>query len=385
MGSMINLAVGRLEIDWGKNNGFADHSALFQAGDVMQIPYYYAGKEIVGPDGKPDWEVIIEMQEGLSKPLSQVIDRINLLGHTTAVCEREFSTLASFNGFDPNSFSFSDLRTALATVDVQALSPNYGEGGEDFGKFFRREILPRLDLKEGGPDPMELGSVAEGMENMSAYTILQLLAANPTASGLDVRWAFHDIETGGWAKRSDFVRPLDQASRFLVVTEGSSDAAIIGKAFQLLRPHIADFFDFVAADRLELGECLARDVFDRADPLNCTRRSEGKNKWECQRSVAEKPASIAGTVAFDLAKSGHRRPPSAWCSRAQCLSWLQMRAKRSVIWITGAGVVPQSSTASRTSSMSSPRFNVSARASNRCRDGLRKATAPAQLRDRSRP
>jgi hypothetical protein len=245
MGSMINLAVGRLEIDWGKNNGFADHSALFQAGDVMQIPYYYAGKEIVGPDGKPDWEVIIEMQEGLSKPLSQVIDRINLLGHTTAVCEREFSTLASFNGFDPNSFSFSDLRTALATVDVQALSPNYGEGGEDFGKFFRREILPRLDLKEGGPDPMELGSVAEGMENMSAYTILQLLAANPTASGLDVRWAFHDIETGGWAKRSDFVRPLDQASRFLVVTEGSSDAAIIGKAFQLLRPHIADFFDFV--------------------------------------------------------------------------------------------------------------------------------------------
>jgi HEPN/Toprim N-terminal domain 1 len=113
MGSMINLAVGRLEIDWGKNNGFADHSALFQAGDVMQIPYYYAGKEIVGPDGKPDWEVIIEMQEGLSKPLSQVIDRINLLGHTTAVCEREFSTLASFNGFDPNSFSFSDLRTRL--------------------------------------------------------------------------------------------------------------------------------------------------------------------------------------------------------------------------------------------------------------------------------
>lgn len=30
-----------------------------------------------------------------------------------------------------------------------------------------------------------------------------------------------------------------------MVTEGSSDAAIIGKAFQLLKPHIADFFDFV--------------------------------------------------------------------------------------------------------------------------------------------
>jgi hypothetical protein len=33
MGSMISLAVGRLEVDWGKNNGFVDHSALFQVDD----------------------------------------------------------------------------------------------------------------------------------------------------------------------------------------------------------------------------------------------------------------------------------------------------------------------------------------------------------------
>jgi hypothetical protein len=242
---MISLAVGRLEIDWGKNNGFVDHSALFQAGDVMQVPYYYAGEEILRPDGTRDWDIVTEMQEGLSKPLTHVADRINLLGHTEAVCECEFSSLAVFHEFDPSTFSFADLRTALATVDVQELSPNYGEGGEDFGKFFRREILPRLNLKKDGFDPMELGRVSQGMENLSAYTILQLLATNPTASRLNVQWAFSDIETGGWAKRSDFVRPVDQVSRFLVVTEGSSDAAIIGKAFQLLRPHIADFFDFV--------------------------------------------------------------------------------------------------------------------------------------------
>ena len=60
-----------------------------------------------------------------------------------------------------------------------------------------------------------------------------------------MQWAFNDVEDGGWAKRSDFVKPVDQSSRFLIVTEGSSDAAIIDKAFRLLRPHIADFFDFV--------------------------------------------------------------------------------------------------------------------------------------------
>ncbi|MEY9148930.1 HEPN/Toprim-associated domain-containing protein [Bradyrhizobium elkanii] len=245
MGSMISLAVGRLEIDWGKNNGFVDHSALFQTSDVAPVPYYYAGDETEGKDGEPAWEVITEMKDGLSKPLSQVIDRITLLGHTRAVCEKEFAALAEFNGFDAASFTFDDLREALSTLDVTALSPNYGEGGEDFGKFFRREILPRLNLKQGGPDPMGLSGVAQGMENLTSYTILHLLADNPTAQKLNVQWAFNDVEDGGWAKRDDFVRPLDQTNRFLLVTEGSSDAAILRKAFALLKPHIADFFDFV--------------------------------------------------------------------------------------------------------------------------------------------
>ena len=60
-----------------------------------------------------------------------------------------------------------------------------------------------------------------------------------------MQWAFNDIEEGGWADRSDFIRQLDQSNRFLLVTEGSSDAAILRKAFALLKPHVADFFDFV--------------------------------------------------------------------------------------------------------------------------------------------
>jgi hypothetical protein len=233
VGSMISLAVGRLEIDWGKNHGFVDHSALFQASDVAKIPHYYAD---------PDRGVIVEMKEGLSKPLKEVIDRINLLGHTARICTNEFAALAKFNGFDSKSFSFHQLRNALGKVDVRSLSPYYGEGGEDFGKFFRRKILPRLQLTVGG-DVMH--RMSEGMENLSAYTILQLLVANSSAQGLNVQWAFNDLEDGGWATRDDFVKPVDQSSRFLIVTEGSSDAAIIRHAFRLLRPHIIDFFDFV--------------------------------------------------------------------------------------------------------------------------------------------
>src|SRR6266436_1990242 len=89
-----------------------------------------------------------------------------------------------------------------------------------------------------------------------------------------------------------------------------------------------------AANRVELGECLTLDVIDRADPLDGARRCADKDERECQRSVTEKPTSVAGPVAFDLAEVGHRRSPSAWCSRGQCLSLSRMRAEHSVTWVT---------------------------------------------------
>lgn len=248
MGSMIHLAVGRLEIDWGQNFGFQDHSALFQGEkDIANIPYYYAGNQ-VGIDFESDtiWEPIVELKEGLTKPLPLVIDRINLLGHTFDQCEKEFLFRAQFNDFDPDRFTFSQLRDALAKVDVTALSADYGDGGQDFGKFFRRELAPRLGLDALAKDDFETyHRISEAMENMSAYTVLHLLARNPHAASLPVQWSFNDIDTGGYARREDFVRLLDPSARFLIVTEGSSDAKIIQHALNLLRPHVADFFSFV--------------------------------------------------------------------------------------------------------------------------------------------
>jgi hypothetical protein len=45
------------------------------------------------------------------------------------------------------------------------------------------------------------------MENMSAYTILHLLARNPSAADLPVNWQFADIEYGGWGLIG--VRPVE--------------------------------------------------------------------------------------------------------------------------------------------------------------------------------
>lgn len=45
MAPVIHLAVGRLEIDWGKNFGFTAHSALFQISDLA-IPLCRGGQRI---------------------------------------------------------------------------------------------------------------------------------------------------------------------------------------------------------------------------------------------------------------------------------------------------------------------------------------------------
>lgn len=234
MGSMIHLAVGRLEIDWGKNHGFVDHSPLFQESDVGNVPYFY-----VEDHGD---QVICEFKEGMTKPLADVLDRIALLGYTRAACEAEFNFLSELNDFDRERFSFDRLRSALSKVDVLSVSEDYGMGGLDFGKFFRREIAPRLELGDLPP------GVEHAMENLSPYVILHLLADNPAAKELPVNWAFKDVEEGGWARRAEFVRPLDRTRKFLIVTEGSSDAAILKHALKLLMPHIADFFEFVDMD-----------------------------------------------------------------------------------------------------------------------------------------
>lgn len=246
---MILLAVGRLEIDWGRNHAFRDHSVLFQGEqDVANVPYYYAADDRDEKESEEQTkeQLIVELKEGLSKPLHHVIDRLNLLGHTFDQGEKEFKFLARQHRFHDSSFSFANLRDIMAAIDVESLSADYGEGGEDFGKFFRRELAPRLGISELlENERAAFFAISEAMENLSAYTVLQLLARNPKAAGLPVQWAFNDIDTGGYARRDDFVRTLDPRDRFLLVTEGSSDAAILRHALKLLRPHVSDFFDFV--------------------------------------------------------------------------------------------------------------------------------------------
>ena len=251
MGSMIHLSIGRLEIDWGKNFRYTDHSQLFQPCDLGQVPYYYVDEDQPFKEvGEDEYNLVTIMKDGLSKPLDQVMERVDLLGYTMIHARQDFEDVSRLCDLDAAKLNFEQLVEALATVDVQSMSADYGEGeSEGFGKFFQRYLFDRLGLEKVVDDPKYVRIAAgEVMENLNAYTILRLVAKNPFARGLPVSWQFADLEDEGWASRDDFMRRVDQENRFLIVTEGSSDASIIRHALNLLKPHIADFFDFVDMD-----------------------------------------------------------------------------------------------------------------------------------------
>lgn len=247
MGSMIYLSVGNFEIDWGKNHGFTDHNALYQPTDLSQVPYYYVdpdNPDKAGSNGE-EFNLITEMKEGMSKPLKQVVERLQLLGYSDEYAQLSFIQLLEYCDINPEKFNFTHLQDALANLDVNKISADYGEG-ESFGKFFRRYIFDKLDLAKFVDDPSYVRyNVGEAMENFSAYSILHLLAKNPYCQELPVNWQFSDVAEGGYASRDFFIRPLDASKKFLIVTEGSSDSNIIKHAFELLKPHLVDFFTFV--------------------------------------------------------------------------------------------------------------------------------------------
>lgn len=249
MGSMITLGVGRMEIDWGKNNVFRDHSSLFKPEDVKLIPYYY-----VGDDGT----TIIERKEGLSRSLLSIKKRLDLLGYTLENLKKLYEdALTEYDDHNLEvNLSFDLFSKMLREIDVNRINTpgfavDYEENGYDLGEFVRRCIIPEKEiysflLKSVGGDKRNLNFELESFfENMNPYIILRLLAENPNCKDLDVYWSFADVVEGGWIKKEDVVKPLPAIKKIMIVTEGSSDSFIIQKSINVLYPDISDFFTFI--------------------------------------------------------------------------------------------------------------------------------------------
>lgn len=245
-----------MEIDWGKNDIFTDHSALFKPSDIKQVPYYYADMNTEG--------TIIEMKEGFARSLSLIKPRLDLLGYDLLSIKRMYETAISEHEnlgykimlpFDV--FYNALLAINIAEVDtIKFESEGYGNG-YDFGEYVRECVLENPEIKDrifieyedddtNWRNPTR--DLSEFLENLDPCITLRILAENPNNSDFEVQWNFADVVDNGWVKREDIAKGLSPKDKLLIVTEGSSDSFVLKKAIDELYPDISDFFDFVDMD-----------------------------------------------------------------------------------------------------------------------------------------
>lgn len=235
MGSMVSLGIGKLELDWGKNNFYRDHGSLFQPSDVKDVPYYYADN-------------VIEHKEGLSRKLGLVKRRLDLLGYNLGSLKQYYeSHLSEVPDYYPDvPLSFEEFYSVVSNLDVSKITLDEEWGDYDPGEFLTKYLFKHPEFNKihnlSEIIDKDIGLV---FENIDPYITLRILAENPANSELDVFWGYADIVDNGWVQKEDIFKNVGAGQEVLVVTEGSSDTHILKKAISLLYSDISDFFTFV--------------------------------------------------------------------------------------------------------------------------------------------
>jgi hypothetical protein len=218
---MISLSVGRIDIDYGKNEFFQNHAHLFQQGDRSVNEYGYVNH--------------IEVKEALRRPLRRVVPRLELLGYTLPACDAMLANWLADDEDGPVA-SMETFRHALRSFE-------WRERGAyvDFHEAIREAYAaaPDANFPVG-----QLPSMIAWERKLDPYLVMRVLADMPEYADLTVCWNYFDVKDGGYADDSNF-DPSPPAARWMLVTEGTSDAFVLARSLKVTHPDIEDFFDFI--------------------------------------------------------------------------------------------------------------------------------------------
>lgn len=231
MDSIFTLRLGKFETDWRKNSIISDHSALFRATDLQDAECYSA-------DGA------VKRKPAFVRKLRHVLPRLDLLGFSMEGCRRAYEEeIRQFPEVLPRtSISFEVFRDALCLVDLDEMrSDEYGEDF-DLGEFASHVLQDPAFHRALSKNITRYDGIL--FENLDTCVILRLLGENVVNLDRDLVWSIQDEFNGG-SIASGILDQLADASRFLVVTEGSSDSDILKKALPLVAPDVDDFFHFI--------------------------------------------------------------------------------------------------------------------------------------------
>lgn len=263
MGTSIELCIGNVSLSYSKNFMGIDYGFLFQESDLFRrktnsIDYGYYEEH---PEEKGELD---EAEELFARTLSRILPRLEILGCTLEAARVEYQAVVA-EAVEMDSYSeledrkneyltfeeFCNLACRYPLSDLKSSYVEYETPDRDTlsqGRFAAEtdifERIPRTDNSYWS----ETSFLSARVCILSAESMLQIFALNAANAEVEVTWAFGPIVHAGWVQREAFQPGARQKQKILIATEGASDARIIRRSLDILRPDVADFFNFVDVD-----------------------------------------------------------------------------------------------------------------------------------------
>lgn len=262
MGTIISLSVDDVDVCWSKNHIGIDHGPLFQPEDRKRFKSDQVNYDYFEFENEPD---LIKMEMGFIKNLGDVVPRLELMGFTIEQISKEYEIVVAESNETRKELEESGLEKAtpcmrfdqfldiFKRIDIVALDGSYDEDSVDkdpseYGtKFIDAETLKSIPNYEPYDSMVysEISLVSCMLDILSPYAALRILAENENNLRHEVKWQYGPLVENGWADVSMFKPCARREQKFLIVTEGHTDAEIIDLAIKTLRPEIYDFFCFI--------------------------------------------------------------------------------------------------------------------------------------------
>ena len=225
MGTYSDFRVGNFHLESGGNFSTTTHQSIYLPSDCVTLEREYEPRQV----------------EGFRATLRSILPRLELLGSTLPAVELRFNK--PYVTYDePHDIPFKEALELVRTVDLSSLGK---DDGRDHAGLLPAEYQQRLEDpltdRYGRSPGWDLSTL---LDRLSPYDILRVLAERPENLDLIVQWDFMNVVESGYFERKDFSVGAE-GEGFLIVTEGTSDTKVIQHAFSILRPEIADFFQFV--------------------------------------------------------------------------------------------------------------------------------------------
>lgn len=241
-----------------------DYGFLFQEDDLFRrqtdaINYDYYEEH---PEEKDE---LSEAEELFARTLSRILPRLNILGFTLEVARAEYQAVVA-EAKEVSSYSelesedeyltfeeFCDLACRYPLGELTSGYVEYDTPDRDVisqGRFAADiDVFGRIPWTENNDSYWsEASFLSARVCILSAESMLQVFALNAANAEVEVTWEFGPIVHAGWVQRDAFQPGALQRQKVLIATEGASDARIIRRSLDILRPDVADFFNFVDVD-----------------------------------------------------------------------------------------------------------------------------------------